>query len=340
MANSDSDRHGAPLPIGTEMVFGCVRAVVFHDEATGIASIVGSGFFVKLFGDIFFITARHVIKSEYGFRLEDAAIQYQKARNDQVPFCKFRTFSSRDEDDTDHADIIIYRVDPHLVNLSSFGAEKPFDIVAKMFVTEYRERMEFYFYGLSTSVGDYDYEKGIYEIKFSGGDVTYLRSEPGLQSVHVGLAEVNEQCPDFDGLSGSPLFSIDEPENESSPARFAGMLLRGTLSSKVFYFMDAASIYQKLLVFFVGGLSEAEAHAKLTSLMCQFYTEVRYGFSAQPYVVVRFVVDRILGVRLRHDARARVGAELPSLNSPILAAFPLDAWTIDSLIPGDAIAIT
>jgi hypothetical protein len=226
------------------------------------------------------------------------------------------------------------------VNLSSFGAEKPFDIVAKMFVTEYRERMEFYFYGLSTSVGDYDYEKSIYKLKFSGGDVTYLRAEPGLLSVHVGLAEVNEQCPDFDGLSGSPLFSIDEPENESSPARFAGMLLRGTLSSKIFYFMDAASIYQKLLVFFVGGLSEADAHAKLVSLMCQFYTEVRYGFSAQAYVVVRFVADRILDVEVRHDARTRIGAELPCLNSPMRAAFLLDSWTIDSLTPGDPIAVT
>lgn len=341
MENVDIDRPGvAPIPIGMEMVFGCVRAVVFRDEATNFPSILGSGFFLKLFGDVFFITARHVIKSGYGFAIEDIAIQYQKTRNDCVPFCEHRVFSSANPDDTDHADIVIYRVDPSRVQMASFGAEEPFDIVAKMFVTEYRKGMELYFYGLSPSVGDYDYENGIYKTWFSGGDVTYLRPAPGILSVHVGTAEVNDQCPDFDGLSGSPLFSIDEPDNPSSSSRFAGMLLRGTLSSKLFHFMDSTSIYLKLLDFFLAGLSEADAHARLTSLMCRFYTEVRYGFTVQPYAVVRFVVNKILDVQLSYDARARITAELPRLNTLVPIEFPLKGWSIDSLTPGDARTVT
>ncbi|WP_198116801.1 hypothetical protein [Massilia rhizosphaerae] len=269
---------GTTLPPGMEQVFRCVRPVIFQDEASGLPAIPGTGFFVKLFGEIFFITARHVVDNDYDFNDEQLVIQYSATSNRGVPIAEVHRFRSTDENDTDHVDIVIYKTDRARLEMHLFVGSPPYDFSGKDCLRNYSRGMRLSFSGLSPDIGEYDYENRDYRIALSCGDLSYLEPESLLRSIHIGRVDVNSSFPDFDGLSGSPLFYFSSSSERSASSQFAGMLLRGTRSSGIMLFMEAQCVFNYLLAFFLRELPEPVARKKLEDLVKWYHPDIGYEY--------------------------------------------------------------
>jgi hypothetical protein len=60
--------------------------------------------------------------------------------------------------------------------------------------------------------------------------------------MHTVYAGSTVNMPSFDGLSGSPVFSVANPDDPSTEAKFAGMLLRGVSKYGKMHFVAAEQI--------------------------------------------------------------------------------------------------
>lgn len=258
------------MPKGLDRVFRCTRAVSFQSKDSPIPSFLGTGFFINLFNETFFVTARHVIDNQYNFHYEDIKIPYDPTGNECVVFEEIRRHITTDPDDTDHVDVVVLRAARSRLKTHLFRNHPPYEISGRPYVYKYDKEMILSYLGFSPNPDNYDYENERYRLDFSSGDLRYRGQEPKLRSIHTGATLANDYHPDFDGLSGSPLFLIDNPNDPRTSAQFAGMLLRGTRSSGIFYFIDAAAVMRYLLDYFLAGLSEEIGKKKLESLMMRY----------------------------------------------------------------------
>jgi hypothetical protein len=224
-----------------------------------------------MFGEVFLVTARHVA-SNGAFDLQDLRVPLTLAPSNPpiIQFSDVHTFISRDPNDTDHVDVIVARCDPKHLNRSLFTNDEPFDITLRPLVTRFTSGMKLYFKGLAPAHSSHtlDDDAKKYCIAYAAGDLIY-RQPSGDRSVHIADVVVNDACPDFNGMSGSPIFLIDDIQTKNTNADFAGMLIRGSRDQKLMRFLDAELISTYLAGFFLRGLSPGQAETKLQMLLTE-----------------------------------------------------------------------
>lgn len=260
-------------PAGLNAIFGCVRPVIFENRDYGFESVRGTGFLLGFLGKVFFVTAQHVLN---GFDIDAQwpSVSYSLGGNDLLPLVELRTFRSLDEDDTDHVDVAVYRVDETMMDRARFLAHHPYELGPNNLVRRYTPPMALHFQGCPSEAVELDYEERKHRIWFASGDLVYQESASCLH-MHIGQAHVSAECPNFDGLSGSPLFQIDDKYATTTPALFAGMLVRATRSSNVMHFLSAECISTYIYDYFVKGLTQEEANRRMRPLFERRYGSIR-----------------------------------------------------------------
>jgi hypothetical protein len=98
----------------------------------------------------------------------------------------------------------------------------------------------------------------------------YCGPSPYL-NIHTARAVVSEASPNFDGLSGFPVFAIEDKMLVSTRANFAGMLIRATRSSSLMHFISGECIGSYIYAFFVQGLHQQKASEKMAVLFAKHY---------------------------------------------------------------------
>lgn len=270
-----------PIPLGLQQVFGCVRPIIFLNPEFPYMSVPGTGYLLEMFGDVFLVTARHVVDNG-NFDLQDLRILTNHAKSDSpvIQFLDAHTFTSRDPDDTDHVDVIVARCDRKYLDRSLFTNDHPFDITLRPLVASFAKGMKLHFQGVAPAHDahtiDDDAQK--YCIVYAAGDLIY-REPSEDRGIHIADALVHDKCPDFNGMSGSPVFRIENVHARNTSAQFAGMVIRGSREQKVMRFIDAELIWAYLSGFFLNGLSPTQATEKLKTLLETYAHEHGHPFA-------------------------------------------------------------
>lgn len=255
-------------PPGLIQPFGCVRALIFSEQDSDYPAVPATGILVSLFGEIFFITTKHAIVKQ-NFDVGDLAVLYADVADSVgkcIPFYRSRTFSSVDEEDRDQVDIMIFQADRAAIDLSLFTLGKPFDISLREIVTNYHEEMPLHFIGISPDKNEFDYDAKSHTIHFAGAPAFYQKPTD-YRSIHLARAWVSDDCPDFNGMSGAPVFWTSNVNDPKSKSLFAGMLIQGSRLNKVIRFIEAERIVSYLIDFFIGHLSREDGEIELSRIM-------------------------------------------------------------------------
>lgn len=218
-----------------------------------------------MFGEVFVVTAAHTI-DRAGFDLDHMLIPYSSVCATAIPFSDLRTYRSKEPNDVDHVDIVIAKCDKRQMDRSLFANEVPFDISFRELVSVFPNDMRLHFKGVSPELNVIDDEAQKYEIHYSAGDMFY-QGPTGDRSIHLARAHVNQHCPDFDGMSGSPVFEIDNIHSKMPAANFAGMLIRGSRAHSKLRFLAAETISTYLFEFFVGEVPKAQIRSVTARLL-------------------------------------------------------------------------
>ena len=245
IASSCDQRMGIPdsplMPLRA-----CARPVVFE---TGLSttpfSMAGTAFLVGFDRKIFIVTARHVVREHPPDRLlifpTDGAPK---------PLTISQWWRIEDEEDEpDDSDLLL--IQATVKGLSSALRRRsqlihltPPD-ASRWFPLRYTSR--FFTFGFPTHLGSVDYDgKNIKpEQVFLEGNY----SDAATTGNHVHAIRVRNPLalPSFDGLSGSPVFSLENVIGRGGPPTFCGMALRGGTGAGVVHFLDAAVIMRALL---------------------------------------------------------------------------------------------
>lgn len=197
------------------------RLLLFeNNNETYPYSLGGSAFLIKVEDQIFAVTAKHVLSNNNYFH-NDVCIRYNEKSLHFLPFDKIFGFDSRDNEDTDHKDIIFLKVAKTHFDKSidtGFVIELPKKrsaselICNKLLIT-----------GFSRNLSEIDFDKK----HMSPARKVLMGYDPkptqyrGLFSFKYGKNDRKET--DLDGLSGAPVFCLN---SETRYYRIEGMLIR------------------------------------------------------------------------------------------------------------------
>jgi len=269
---SATEPSSMPIPPGLVKPFGCVRALIFQFEDSNFTAIPATGFLLRFLGETFFITTRHAVMNAK-FDTKDLCVPYSRRSNRCIPFPTVKTFSAVDRNDTDQVDIIVMKSDRSLIEELLFGDEQPFDVSEHQVVLDYTKGLLLHFKGITPEKNDLNYDDQKFHLHFSSAPAVY-EGETIYRSIHMAKAAIPEDFPDFDGLSGSPLFAVTDENSYESESLFAGMLIRGTRSSQILHFIEGARVKNYLLEFFIGHLPMEEGNIELGRIF-QRYLEAK-----------------------------------------------------------------
>jgi len=218
----------------------CARPVVFE---TGIPdapfSIAGTAFLVGFHRTFFVLTARHVVGDWPVQRL----MVFPSDRSKQGLRLSEWWHVKDDENEPDSSDILLVRAEvrdiPKSIRRSSHLLHLTPPNVTEWF--EDRHNSTFFIFGYPTAVNEADYARAQIKTQQFFLHGTYIGP-----SVAHGCHEVRLQNPlalaDFNGLSGSPVFSLRSEIAIPRQPTFCGMALRGSASSGRIHFLEASII--------------------------------------------------------------------------------------------------
>lgn len=234
------------MPVGLDKVFACVRPVVFAQRGSPWFAATGTGFLIKFGIHYFFVTARHCL---HEFSYSDILVPYSSGHQSPIPLRGLQLFDSRNPEDTDHADVAVFMLEPSRLQRDLFDGEVPFDLSLNTLVLdgEFERNMPLAFKGLSPARSHYDYEdhsKSIYH--FSAAIGSYDGPDETIDLVHKFRMQKTVNPPDLDGFSGGPVFYVPNPDRAETGAAFAGMLVRASGAEGILRFVSGFHIYAHL----------------------------------------------------------------------------------------------
>lgn len=215
----------------------CARPVMFDTgNAQAPFAVKGSSFFVGFRNTMFVVTARHVVGN-----FEPHKLLFYPTSDTEHPVRITRWWRVEDSaNDPDSSDLFLARTDfqhlpkrvqsdARLIHLDPPGA-----------VAWFNERAEslFFLCGFPSDRNEADYEGAAANL---GQVVLHGRyTGPGPAYGTHQLRIENPLGVDFDGLSGSPVYSLHTEFGATrSSLRFCGMAIRGTARSSLLYFLEA-----------------------------------------------------------------------------------------------------
>ena len=220
------------------------RPVMF---TTGVketpCAIAGTAFLVGFRKHLYLVTAAHVTKgaesSLFVLPREDAAKPLHFTR-----WWPVQVFQD-DQLDSEASDISTVRIDlkkiprtdrenSHVINLNGLKDWFETRLIADFFLCGY-PKME----------NSIDYVRR--EVNTAQYFLVGRYSRPNRHSSSTYQLQIENPLglTDFDGLSGSPVFSVSPLNNNSAP-KFCGMALRGSAQSNIVHFLEADAIVRTL----------------------------------------------------------------------------------------------
>jgi hypothetical protein len=225
----------------------CVRPVVFE---TGVRdapfSVKGTAIVAGYRKALYILTARHVVLD---LPKERCAIIMSEAGERLRLLARWQINTG---EDGDSSDLVVFRADlmgiskktrrsNHLLHLTPPS-------VAQWFPK--RDSAMFFLFGYPAVANDADYERSkvnMNQFMLYGSYIGPSASSGCFQMSVKNLLAL----PTFDGMSGSPVFSLNTPIGGSGQPTFCGMVLRGTPNSERVHFLGSDTI--------LGALDAAEA---------------------------------------------------------------------------------
>lgn len=218
---------------------------------TGISeapfSVAGTAFVVGFYKSLYVLTARHVVRD---WPKEQLAI-IMSAAGERLPLrmrWEIRVYSDEGDCDEngDESDLLIYKADLSGVSEETRRSSYLLDLTPPNAVDWYDDRHEsiFFLFGYPKFANGPDYEQSQVDMNqyllqgsFVGPSVTDSCFEIGVENP-LNLST-------FDGMSGSPVFSLHAVGGPTQPT-FCGMALRGTSQSNRVHFLGSQTIIAAL----------------------------------------------------------------------------------------------
>lgn len=218
----------------------CAKPILFETELEETPySGAGTCFLVKNDVSVFLITARHAIEDCNPHLLS----VFPNIESDySIPFCEAFRVANRDDNDLDFSDIVLLQVDVKVLKLAEGSRMTVLDLnraADDWRMNPYDHR--FVIFGFPNESREVDYENqriiSLQKIILAG----FQGESPASYCVELNVEDANG-LTDFNGLSGSPVFSYPRILTDRFHPSFCGMVLRGTKQSGRIHFLDARVI--------------------------------------------------------------------------------------------------
>lgn len=230
----------------TTELLNCARPIFFENECDGYEySISGTGFLVTFYQKTYVITAKHVLQLD-SFSPDQIRIQYRPDNKEFIPIKELFTLRITDYEDTDQFDIAIMETDTVDCNNEIYSNNKPYNLLEVDRLTIFNPNSDFIFRGFPIEQRPINYQdKHIYHSAFIGS-AKYL-GPTKLASTHKLKLIGCKILKNPDGLSGSPVFQINQADQGYAREAFAGMLIRSSSKMDIAYFIEHRQIIDMLL---------------------------------------------------------------------------------------------
>ena len=214
------------------------RLVIFENEDENYEySAYGTAFICTYNDQLYVVTAAHVIK---GYADDAIRVMIHPEGRDFLPYYTRVTLNSPNKEDPDHTDLAVLIIDQSMVDYNCFLDYPPLTLTDQSFKGKPPSGGKLIFRGFPGDRSSIDYDK-----------LTIKQQPVILEGDWVGPAQMMEHCHEvklddvsrcttLNGFSGSPVFWI----GGTGMYYFAGVLIKGTHSSKTAYYLDAEVLKQ------------------------------------------------------------------------------------------------
>lgn len=226
--------------LGLDHLRQCARPMVFETGIEGAAfSIIGTAFVVGFHRALFVVTARHVVRDLPVHRL----VLYPSDRSKNGLRLSDCWYVEDDDNEPDSSDLFLVRAEltkvPKSIRRSSHLLHLTPPQVSDWFKD--RHSATFFIFGYPMVVNEADYAKSQINTQQIFLHGTYVG--PSMADrCHELLLKNPLGLPDFNGLSGSPVFCLRNEIAAPTQPTFCGMALRGGASSGRIHFLEASVI--------------------------------------------------------------------------------------------------
>lgn len=220
-------------------LLNCARPILFeNDDEEFKYSLGGTAFIVKFRNHLYVITAKHVLtsfsKQEKDFSWwKQFQVQYYPDKTGYIPMTALYVIEHEITDDTDQFDLAIFQVDDIKQNKKLFQNHQPYELLESEGFTAFNSNSKFIFRGFPSEQRSICYEKKQIHHSAFRGEGEYLEHTE-YTNIHKLKLKGKSLLTTLNGLSGSPIFQI----NEKSQEAFAGVLIRGSSESTLAYFLE------------------------------------------------------------------------------------------------------
>jgi hypothetical protein len=234
----------------------CARPVLFENASRDYPySLGGTAFVVKFKERSFVITARHVLNLK-SFEPRQFCVQYRPDSRDFLPLGALYLTRAADKEDTDQYDIAVREIDGDAVRAELFGEYQPYNLLAMDRLTIYSERGAYLYRGYPSDLREVDFESKRVEQGAVTSRAEYAGRTPYATIRELRLLDLNP-LTSIDGLSGSPVFQVhNEDGSKYSREAFAGMLIRGSITSGKVFVIEHSRIIDVLTQIAEGKVDE------------------------------------------------------------------------------------
>jgi hypothetical protein len=223
----------------------CARAMVFETgESEFPFAVAGTAFAVAFRNELLVLTARHVVGECPTNQLRLIVAD----EGDCVTLTDRWDIRVEDEEeDGDHNDLLIFRADIRNVSPEARQKNQVINLTPPDISDWYETRNEamFFLFGYPKSANCADYELSkvisnqyLLHGAFVGDSLSFGCYELAMQNPL--------KLPEFDGLSGSPVFSLFTGKASGAQPTFCGLAIRGTASSGRVHFLGSQTIVAAL----------------------------------------------------------------------------------------------
>lgn len=247
MTAQDAREKDLPHPAALRQLRAVASPVAFHVDCDEYpVSVAGTAFLVGHGGSIYVITPAHVVRNYDPLRLIIFPSLTTDAASERIRLVNFWRVKV-DPEDPETTDIVVIEADVSSVSKSVSSGGRVIDLTDPRNHEWRDQRWEsvMFLMGYPTEINEMDYAN----LTFSAQQTMLAGAFAGptrSRCCHKIRVTVRPPVTDFNGLSGSPVFSLESSVGQPHSAKFAGMVLLGTASSGLVRFVEAERILQVL----------------------------------------------------------------------------------------------
>lgn len=236
---------GVAVSVELNTVLKCSRPIYFENkgEEKYTYSVRGSAFIIYYQDDYYVFTAEHNLKD---FESEDISIFISETSRYFIPINNRWKVIHPQISESDYADISLLRVDKKQLNKEELNSLKAIDLDMKINARVTHSIGDgLILSGYPTDNREIDYE----EAKLLQQRVIIEGEYDGISyDKHIHRINVQElgEATTFDGLSGSPVFRLDDAKNNKYDVNLVGLILRGGFKARKLYYVDTIVLYNML----------------------------------------------------------------------------------------------